>query len=354
MKKFTLEDVVETTMLQELVDTLSTLTTVPMYCATPGGKVLAQSDDMLTACASLASSANAPRPCLRCPRVQLDPSGENWPDADLALALPCRLGVEEVAALVRVDGRVVGVVGSIQVTSSAGMTEAAERTLELLDMLTPANRRFVDELPKRRGEVVEQARTAAASMTGMFGRMGRLVLQEKELRERFEHLSQVDALTGTENRRQGTEAIATARELAERTGLPIALLMFDLDRFKRINDTKGHATGDEVLKGFAEVVKGVIRSGDRFFRMGGEEFVLLCSACDLDGAQRVAERIRAATERASFPVGELSPVTVSIGVYTGRGPGLPEAEAMLEAADAAMYVAKESGRNRVVLAGGAG
>lgn len=351
MESLTLEEVVERSMLQELIDTMADLTTVTLYCATPAGKVLAKSGELLTACSAMVSSENAPRPCLKCLRKRLNPLGEGWHDGDLGEQLPCLLGLRDVVVPVRVDDQVVGVVGSVQVACSSAMKGEAKRRLERLGKLDEESRRFLKQVPHRDASVMKTAQSAVASMTSLFARMGRMVRQEQVLRGRFERLSQVDPLTGVENRRQAAEAISHARRESLASGQPLSLLMLDLDRFKRINDTCGHAAGDAVLRGFSEVVRSVIRTTDRFFRMGGEEFVVLCEGCDVDSALSVAERIRAATGQAAFPeIGELAPMTVSIGVYSSQGASLLPADGMLEAADLAMYEAKQEGRNRVVLA----
>jgi two-component system cell cycle response regulator len=130
----------------------------------------------------------------------------------------------------------------------------------------------------------------------------------------------------------------------------VSFVLLDVDRFKSVNDTYGHATGDEVLKHVARVVDGARRDVDLAARYGGEEFAILLPGADAAGAAAVAERVRAALE--SQPVelghGRTLGVTASLGVAgRGRHAGV---DAILDAADRALYEAKERGRNRVVTA----
>jgi diguanylate cyclase (GGDEF)-like protein len=131
----------------------------------------------------------------------------------------------------------------------------------------------------------------------------------------------------------------------------VAVLMMDIDHFKKVNDTYGHDGGDQVLAGFAEVVQGCLRSGDLLGRLGGEEFAVLLPGCLADDAQAIAQRICDAFAAHLFTLkdGRQLRATVSIGACCA-----PRIEsdiaAMLSAADAALYHAKENGRNRVELA----
>src|SRR5262249_14596539 len=142
------------------------------------------------------------------------------------------------------------------------------------------------------------------------------------------------------------ELLATEKTRCERGGDPFSVFILDLDRFKEINDGFGHAAGDEVLKGFAEYMRHILRPSDFFGRIGGEEFLLVSTQTTLEGAMVLAERMRARCETAGFPcLPKDWAVTVSIGVSQFR---LGEAvDASLQRADAALYAAKQGGRNRV-------
>lgn len=158
-----------------------------------------------------------------------------------------------------------------------------------------------------------------------------------------------DGLTGAYNRRFLDEYLA--RRLAEgvRHGHHLSLMLLDLDHFKKLNDTFGHATGDRALIELAGVVNATIRAGDVLVRYGGEEFVLVLGATDHAGAMIVADRIRAATEGVRIAVAGITDpatITVSIGVASAPEHGETASELLL-VADRALYRAKHAGRNRV-------
>jgi len=162
-------------------------------------------------------------------------------------------------------------------------------------------------------------------------------------RDRLTTEAMTDPLTGLPNRRAMNEAVE--RRIA--AGEPFALLVMDIDRFKAINDTYGHAVGDEVLRFLAETAKAALRPSDRCYRFGGEEFVVLLPELDAATAYPAAERLRGALERTPSPAGR--PVTVSIGLAEFPADGVTP-EQVFEAADEAMYRAKQEGRNRTLIA----
>jgi diguanylate cyclase (GGDEF)-like protein len=158
----------------------------------------------------------------------------------------------------------------------------------------------------------------------------------------------VDGLTGLANRRLCTAALEKEIARAQRFGEPLALVLADIDDFKRINDRWGHPTGDEVLKAFAATLHGSVREIDLAGRWGGEEFALLLPGTDLDGGHELAERVRRTLEAQEViaPDGEVVRVTASFGVAS-----FPEAESqerLVAASDGALYEAKRTGKNRVV------
>lgn len=156
-----------------------------------------------------------------------------------------------------------------------------------------------------------------------------------------------DPLTDVGNRRRLEQALALEVGRAARTGDPLSLVMGDIDFFKRVNDTYGHDAGDKVLAAFGALLRRTTRLTDIVTRFGGEEFVVLMPHTDLPQAVQVAERVRCAL--AAQPIEPLpEAVTVSFGVATwAEG---ENGEALLQRADAAMYQAKQAGRNRVTAA----
>lgn len=157
-----------------------------------------------------------------------------------------------------------------------------------------------------------------------------------------------DPLTGLMNRRAFMREASLAFARRQRTKNASALLMLDIDHFKRVNDTWGHQAGDEVIRAFADEIRSHTRKTDISCRYGGEEFVLFLEDTDQEGAQMLAERIRAgmAARRFQFD-GDAFNVTTSGGVYVVSGDALVALSDAIDRADTALYAAKEGGRDRV-------
>jgi two-component system, cell cycle response regulator len=173
-------------------------------------------------------------------------------------------------------------------------------------------------------------------------------LEEHALTQLFE-LTIHDPLTHAYNRRYLTTHLRSELAYATRQGQSLALLLVDIDHFKRVNDTYGHRLGDSVLQLVAASIQRTLRPYDALCRYGGEEFVVVARDSSLRNAEILGERIRRHIEAVHFDVGGTSAsVTVSVGVTATRPVGdACEGEALLEAVDAALYAAKNSGRNRV-------
>jgi diguanylate cyclase (GGDEF)-like protein len=181
-----------------------------------------------------------------------------------------------------------------------------------------------------------------------------LYLLERDARRDFYQraliyqLAVSDPMTGTFNRRSFLEHVARELERAQRYGGALALLLLDIDHFKNVNDTYGHATGDAALYTLVRVCAATLRQSDLIGRMGGEEFAVLLPETDLTTAVAVAERLRARLAETPISAGEASfSCTVSIGVAAPQ-PGDRAPDALLARADARMYQAKQRGRNMVV------
>lgn len=164
-------------------------------------------------------------------------------------------------------------------------------------------------------------------------------------RQRLEALATHDPLTGASNRRAMEHELQVAVAAMRRDRVPVGLAVLDLDRFKRINDSYGHEAGDRVLVEFARLVAANTRKGDRLFRFGGEEFVLLLPGADVSALRTLCELLR--TTVASRLQCQDEAVSVSIGA-AALAPG-EDVAAWLARADAAMYRAKHEGRDRVVV-----
>lgn len=175
-----------------------------------------------------------------------------------------------------------------------------------------------------------------------------LVVTQIELRR----VASVDPVTGLATRRAFLDALQTAVEASARVGRPAALVCLDLDRFKAINDTHGHAAGDLVLGAVGQILQRAAPEDEHAGRIGGEELALLLSGADLTAAAESAEALRREIETSRLPERPELRFTASLGVAALQ-PGMRVAD-WLAAADAALYRAKNGGRNRVVCAGGAG
>jgi len=163
--------------------------------------------------------------------------------------------------------------------------------------------------------------------------------------EELERLSTTDRLTGVWNRLQMDRMVDAEMSRAERHHQPVSLILLDVDHFKRINDSKGHALGDQVLRELGERLAGGLRILDSLFRWGGEEFVVLAPETTFGGAEVLAERLRARVAEAPFA--DVGQVTISLGVAEHL-PG-ESREDWFERVDRLMYRAKAGGRNRVAV-----
>lgn len=156
-----------------------------------------------------------------------------------------------------------------------------------------------------------------------------------------------DDLTGTYNRRYLMSALHKEKSRSDRGGEPFSVCLIDVDHFKRVNDTKGHLAGDQVLRNLTLAVQPDVRTTDYFGRFGGEEFLLILSETSLNGACTYAERLREKIEKLQFnDIDTTLRITISIGVTQYRP--REEISTTLNRADMALYDAKDRGRNRVV------
>lgn len=164
-------------------------------------------------------------------------------------------------------------------------------------------------------------------------------------------LSMIDALTGLHNRRFLYENLAPLLERSRMSASTFAILIFDIDRFKSVNDNFGHPSGDAVLVEIAQRLKENVRAADLLSRLGGEEFCLAMPDTDLDMALQTAERVRHAVASEDFilPTGDELRITTSVGVAVAPT-GVADPSGLLAAADRALYASKNAGRNKVTLA----
>jgi diguanylate cyclase (GGDEF)-like protein len=195
-----------------------------------------------------------------------------------------------------------------------------------------------------RAEDIDRVRGLRAGADDYLGKP----FQQDELEARIDAVmrrAELDALTGLPNRRTFDEHLDAMFLPGSETGMPFALVLFDIDHFKRINDLQGHTAGDLVLKDVATLAQREMRAGEQVFRIGGEEFAIVIRG-DRNAGVIVAERIRAAVENERR---EPRLPTLSAGVASFPKDAHTRGQ-LFEQADAALYTAKQNGRNTVALA----
>jgi diguanylate cyclase (GGDEF)-like protein len=197
----------------------------------------------------------------------------------------------------------------------------------------------------RSGSRVERR---VVSMLERFAAHAALALGKARLVQEIAALATIDGLTGIPNRRGLDQTLERACAEALRTGAPLGVLMIDVDHFKALNDTHGHQAGDEVLRGVAETISDQVRAMDTAARFGGEEFCVVMPGAGAATAAAAGERVRRAVAEAALQ----HAVTVSVGVACAPTHGRSALE-LTRSADGALYEAKRSGRDRVVVAAGA-
>jgi diguanylate cyclase (GGDEF)-like protein len=240
------------------------------------------------------------------------------------------------ARLVADDGRVV----------QSGDPGAA--TAEVLELPLTIGRTTLGVLYVIGGPFDAEQRMTAASLASQAA----IALENARLHRIVERQAVVDGLTGLANRRRCEGSLATEIARAKRLGTPFTLVLADLDDFKAVNDRNGHVVGDDVLRGFASVLRATVRDTDLAGRWGGEEFLLLLPGTDAAGGVELADRVRTALAERTFlgRGGAIVTVTCSFGVAEHRV-GEDERE-LIASADRALYRAKREGKNRVELDAG--
>ncbi len=242
------------------------------------------------------------------------------------------------------DGGVIGFVGTI--TDITGQKQAEK-------VLKDYNQMLQSQVEER----TQSLQNALAERTQLLVHQSelneRLVAKTAALRkanEQLNTLATTDSLTGVVNRREFFRLAEQELARARRYSHPTALMMMDIDHFKRVNDQYGHAIGDDALRHFTGICRQEMRSEDVIGRLGGEEFAILLPETDVESAQILAERIRASLTQSSVNTqAEPLQMSVSIGV-TERAEGETQLKALLQRADSALYEAKNQGRNRVCVA----
>ncbi|MGB0589811.1 MAG: sensor domain-containing diguanylate cyclase [Myxococcota bacterium] len=236
--------------------------------------------------------------------------------------------------------------------SVAQVMESMSGDLELSIGAQPS----FEELMSNANEALIQINLSYEELTR---RLQQLLEEKEELTRQLRssnaalaRLAATDMLTGVANRRAFTEAVDGLLADPDEPQKPISLVMVDIDHFKAVNDTFGHAAGDDVLRGVCERMQVVVRAEDLVGRLGGEEFAILLPNCDAYHGRRVAERIRIALKKKplSTQTGEDIRITASFGGVTLASAPFPKRDRIFKIIDTALYQAKEAGRDRVIWA----
>lgn len=219
----------------------------------------------------------------------------------------------------------------------------------------------IEDLRSTNGTYVDGVRvsTTVRLQDGSRIRIGGLTLkfawQDRDALRAHQHMYDMsvrDGLTGLFNRRYFDERLESEHAFAARHRSALAVLLCDIDHFKKVNDVHGHQAGDAVLRAVATELRERVRTEDVVARFGGEELAVIARGIDVNGTRQFAERLRAIVANLHIEVeGKVIGVTVSIGVaHSHAGPAVSRAEGLVAAADTALYAAKRAGRNRALLA----
>jgi diguanylate cyclase (GGDEF)-like protein len=223
--------------------------------------------------------------------------------------------------------------------SDAAVTERINRRTEAQIQLGERLRKYVSWL----------LIGSIAVLAALFAGYRRLQARDRETQRRIEHLAHFDMVTGLPNRALLSDRLAQETARARRGSSHFALLMFDLDGFKKVNDTWGHAAGDRVLTLVGERVRKCVRASDTVGRLGGDEFLAILPETTLTGALGVADKLRESL-REPYPLDKaVARLSTSVGVSLFPDHGT-DPEALLRAADAALYRAKRAGKDRTEVA----
>jgi diguanylate cyclase len=245
--------------------------------------------------------------------------------------------------------------------SASALAQEAERlsgqAVAALDRSLAAQTRYIaqrTEAQLRLGEglrryIVVVLLASFAMLAGLFFAYHRVQGRERRAQLRIEHLAHFDTLTGLPNRALLADRLAQETARAHRGSLGFAVLLFDLDGFKSVNDTWGHAAGDRVLTLVGERARKCVRASDTVGRLGGDEFLAILPETSLDGAVGVATKLREALAEPYALDNATARLSASIGISLYPDHGL-DPQQLQRAADAALYRAKREGRNRALVA----
>jgi len=231
-------------------------------------------------------------------------------------------------------------------THIARRIESGEKKVRFIDTFWAQElQRLSDALRSMSNTLIAQKDALARSNQDLEAKVSARTAELQQLNIKLEQLARTDALTNLPNRMRTNERLSEEFALFKRSHLPYSILMLDVDFFKRVNDTYGHAAGDTVLKHVAIILQSTVRQTDFVGRTGGEEFLAILPLTDVSAAMQVAEKIR--NTIASTPIAPVGNVTISIGVQEVQADDT-DADTAVTRADEWLYQAKAAGRNKVM------
>ena len=268
-----------------------------------------------------------------------------------------------VACLVKIYGQHLGRKFDLETSMVVGRGEECDIVIEM-DSVSRSHAIFerqgdtilVRDLGSTNGTYVNDATVTEAILNdGDLVKIGNTIFKflsggnvERAYHEEIYMMTIVDGLTRVHNKRYLQDFLERELARAQRYDRELSVVLFDIDHFKRVNDTHGHLSGDHVLREVADLVRGRIRREEVFARYGGEEFCAVLPETAAAGAFQFADQVRKTVEAHSFEFdGDVIPITVSAGVANATE-GTKDSDALIRAADKNLYKAKELGRNRVV------
>ncbi|HEX3062149.1 MAG TPA: GGDEF domain-containing protein [Usitatibacter sp.] len=277
--------------------------------------------------------------------------------------LPTFEALAPAARLLVVHARSISAARSMRGSLSAGsLAREAERVeadaIEALERSDAAVTARINDRTLAQIQTAERLRRyvtwlllgSVGGLTGLFIAYRRVQIRERAAQSRIERLAHFDMLTGLPNRALLIDRLNQESARAKRGARPFAVLMFDLDGFKKVNDTWGHGAGDQVLRQVGTRARACVRASDTVGRLGGDEFLAILPETTLEGAQGVAEKLRAAL-REPYEVAKDTTAnvgaSVGIAVFPQHG---TDAEDLQRAADGALYHSKREGKNRISVA----
>jgi len=212
-------------------------------------------------------------------------------------------------------------------------------------MLLKNEARAKQALKAHLSKLEEIIATRTQELQGNYQSLQNEMAERQHAQAQLELLATTDPLTRLYNRRKFEELLNHALERCRHYPDEFALILFDIDYFKRVNDQHGHDVGDAVLQFFADIIRSQLRKSDIVARWGGEEFIVLVSKADTDTALAIADKLRRVVEAGQFP--RQQKVSISLGIALARR--TDNATSLIKRADQALYRAKQEGRNRAIL-----